>query len=149
MSDLREYRVYACVVIDEKGDESKQYRMTVHYENTKEIVGERVTSEIKSAANLMDIEYSKKKASRVIGEVKQLTTDIENLQSKIRKTDKDLEQKITEIDTKITELKKTRSKMMQDRSETTQDINEADRDLEQLEQARQEYYTTTKTRINS
>ncbi|MDY6777773.1 MAG: hypothetical protein SVU32_03845, partial [Candidatus Nanohaloarchaea archaeon] len=139
--------VYACIVITKQQD-SEQYEIQVFYDNTRSIIGRRITQNVKQVADLMQLDYSRQRASTVISEVRQLTQDIRELQTQVREAQRDIDQRIIEINRQIRELRQTRREIRRQIDQMDRQVQEVEQDIEQLEQMRQTYYQDTKQRIN-
>ena len=148
IEEAREYEIYGCVEVTQQ-ENSSQYIIEVHYEDTKEIVGQRVTANIKQASNKMDLAYSKQKASRVLSEVRRITDQIEEVQQDIRQTNRELKSQIDQIDRKIVELEMTRANLKNELDAMDQDVDESEEDLQEFNETRREFYTESKARIEN
>lgn len=148
LSEVREYDVYACAVIDRKNG-SEKYSIRVHYDNTKEVVGSRITSNIKAVADEMQLDYSQERASVVLDRVQTLTVRVGELEDDTETAQSDITEQIRQIDAKIVELRNTRNQLRRDLDRMDSDVQDLETDVEEFEDQRQSYYQRTTSRIDA
>lgn len=148
LAEVREYDVYACAVVERKGS-SEKYGVRVHYDNTKEVVGNRITSNIKAVADEMQLDYSQQRASKVLGRVKTLTVRIGELEDDTETAQSDITKQINDIDAKIRELRRTRNQLRKDLDQMDRDVQDLESDVEDFENKRKTYYQRTTSRIDT
>jgi predicted nucleic acid-binding Zn-ribbon protein len=146
LQDIRRYKIYACAVIS--GSEGN-YQIKLYYDNTRSIVGGKITESVKNVASSMQIAYSQERASDVIAEVERVNSDIEELLGQVRQARSDIQVKIQDLRAKVNNLMVARDDLRNDLRDMDEDVQDAEKDVEEMSETRQEFYQTSSSRIDS
>nr|EGQ40765.1 MAG: ABC-type multidrug transport system, permease component [Candidatus Nanosalinarum sp. J07AB56] len=146
LDELREYRVYACVLIDDSDGPGK-YSLTAYYDNTREIIDQTVLSGIRRAVRNMQITYSERQASAAISEVQNQTDRIGAARNEVDSTVADIETQILDINSSIAELRSTRTEIRLGLRDLDQDVEDVEDSAEKFEQSRTTIYSDSSSRI--
>lgn len=144
--DIKKYKTYVCTVIS-KVEDKEQYEMRVYYDNTREVIDNTILSGIKSITNNMQIQYSRRRASRALSEVGNLTEDIRDARSDAQEIDKELKRETSRLDKKIIELRNTRRNLKSRLQEMDEDVNETEEDINDFNERRKKIYSNLDSNI--
>lgn len=148
LGELREYRVYACVMISPSSGSGK-YSLTAYYDNTREIIDQTVLSGIRRAVRRMQISYSERQASVAISEIENQTREIEGARNEVNATVADIRVQISEINSSIDELRSTRIDIKTRLRELDEDVEDLEESAEDFERSRSRLYSNSSRRIEN
>lgn len=149
LSELREYRVYGCVVVTSSGGSTQQYSVTTYYDNTREVIDRTVLGGIRRSVGELRSDYSERQASEAISEVSRQSQRIGSARRDINRTREDINTQISEIETSISNLKDTKEQLRSRLNEADEDVDDMEQSVDEVESARQRLYTNITPRIQS
>ncbi len=141
VSDVKSFKIAGCIVIEEEGNQS--FRISLHYDNTRQIVGKRVRRGVTQISDSMRLNYTERKASETLDKISQQEERIEIAQQQLTESNRNLGQQITFLDSKIGELEEARTSLRQDFGDMETRFEEVRQSLTQVENAAAEMRAET------
>lgn len=130
LSDIREFRIEACTVIVQ--EDNNTLKLKLRYDNTRESVGSRIETGIRSVAVSMRLNYTEETASRTIEKIREQEESITNAQDQIESSERQISDQIEFLDEKIVELQNLRKSFGGDLNRIETGLNQLNNDLKTL-----------------
>lgn len=141
--------LHMCILILEDPSQDDELVMNVFYDNTNQLVDEILLSQVQSASDTMQLDYSESQASVALNEINSVADEIKSIREELNQTDKELANETRNIDNKIVELEDARESLKNDFDDMDEDVDEFESDLETLNQTRAQFYRSSASRLET